>query len=370
MKIGLITTLNTNIGDDFIREGILLVLKNVFRRQRIELVLINKHHPLTVYPPGPLLNLANRSSKFPGIRSLSSPLIEILSSRQTASRFDECDLIVQCGAPVFWPNCHKSEWAVPLWHHVVARLYEKIPVLNLAAGSCYPWEQQPAFVENRRDVEYLRAILGYCRITTVRDVIAKNLSISMGMETELIPCSALLAAGRVINSARRTIFINYMPGGGHYDWGQKIDSNKWCLTVRALLTTLRKHHQVAFLCHNEAEYNHARALDPSISRIFPRNIQEYCSMVSNAEAAICNRMHASVGLAGMGVPSIAVGTDTRLLMVEAIGQPVLYVKDATPERLINEVEGLLAKKHKERERLAALRTDVFNRYVEAVASAI
>lgn len=50
MKIGLISTINTNIGDDFIRQGICLLLKKVFKNHEIEFININKHTPLTVYP--------------------------------------------------------------------------------------------------------------------------------------------------------------------------------------------------------------------------------------------------------------------------------------------------------------------------------
>ncbi len=38
--------------------------------------------------------------------------------------------------------------------------------------------------------------------------------------------------------------------------------------------------------------------------------QEYFEAVTTAKAALCNRMHAAVGLAGLGIPAIAVGSDT------------------------------------------------------------
>jgi hypothetical protein len=57
---------------------------------------------------------------------------------------------VQCGAPVLWPNCNKCEWAEPLWYSVIGRLHKKTPVLNLAAGSCYPWEKQPEKIAIQR----------------------------------------------------------------------------------------------------------------------------------------------------------------------------------------------------------------------------
>ena len=77
-----------------------------------------------------------------------------------------------------------------------------------------------------------------------------------------------------------------------------------------------------------------------------------------------------MGLAGMGVPSLAVGTDTRLLMVSSLGLPCFYVKDASVERLENELEGLLRRRSHERDRLLALRSRTWSQYVEVVANAI
>ena len=50
VRIGLITTLNRNIGDDFIRDGIVQLMLQVFAGRDVRFVTVNKHTPWSVYP--------------------------------------------------------------------------------------------------------------------------------------------------------------------------------------------------------------------------------------------------------------------------------------------------------------------------------
>lgn len=361
-RIGLITTLDTNIGDDFIRVGIQHVLNDVFEGQQLEYRAVNKHRPYTVYPKSnPLRWLPfERSALRQSVPSFGITL------------FDDCDLIVQCGAPVLWPNCHRCEWATPLWDQVVGRLRDRIPVLNLAAGACYPWERQPTTIESAADSAYLRRIHSYCRTTTVRDTLALSLYDLLGKQVRLIPCSALLAAGseKAPAKAGSLILLNYMTGGGHYDWDQNIDAAQWARTMTDLTERLSKRHPVAFLCHNEREAQLARQLAPSVPRLLPSTTKEYMAVVSGAAAAVCNRLHASVALAGLGIPSVAVGNDTRLLMVAQLGLPIHYVKDVRAALLEDQIEGLLATRSSERERLLDLKDHTFKEYRNTIATVV
>lgn len=371
MKIGLITTLDTNIGDDFIREGICRVLVHVFKGREIEFVPINKHRPFTVFKPLHPARLMEQGARLPLAGRFMGTAAALLA-RTGQSRFDDCDLIVQCGAPVLWPNCHRCEWAVPLWYSVVGRLHRKIPVMNLAAGSCYPWEARPRKIDNPDDEHFLKTIGSYCVATTTRDTLAEKLFSSIGVDNAFIPCSALLAGGtgRAPGRYKDFILINYMPGGGHFDWGQGIDPSEWDRALSTLIERLKKKHQVAMLCHNEKERLSAGQIAPDLPVIFPRTPDEYFTEVAGAKAAVCNRLHASVGLAGLGIPSIAVGTDTRLLMVEAIGVPALYVKEATLSRIEGEFGRILANRESESRRLLALRERVWRQYSDLVSKSL
>lgn len=359
IRVGLVTTLNTNIGDDLIRTGIVRALQGMLPSDRVEFVPVNKHEPLTVYEEWHPARWSPRG-RFRLARWLS---------RFGLSRFDQCDLIIQCGAPVLWPNCHVCEWAGPLWDQVIGRLSGDVAVLNLAAGSCYPWERQPDRVPEVTDAEYLRRIAGYCATTTVRDQLAESLYRDLGCDVQRIPCSALLSAPDMDSSEgeRDLVLINYMTAGGHYDWDQQIDADLWEGTVRTLIGRLSKRHRVAFLCHDQREYELAGRLDPSIARIWPRDPDEYFRLVSRCKVAICNRMHASVALASLGIPSVAVCTDSRLLMVAELDLPIVYVKEADAGYLESLTEALLQSADTERERLHVLKETTWKAYERVLA---
>src|SRR6266498_1438785 len=162
MKIGLVTTLNTNIGDDFIREGVCHVLKQVLGSVELEFISVNKHRPYSVYPKWHPTHWVAATRHLPRGRYFLRRVLSRYGARVGLSRFDNCNLIVQCGTPVAWPGCSKSEWAEPLWTHVVGRHSRKgTPVLNLGAGACYPWEKQPETIEDENDACYLRRIVSY-----------------------------------------------------------------------------------------------------------------------------------------------------------------------------------------------------------------
>ncbi|MBD3305826.1 hypothetical protein GF339_05535 [candidate division KSB3 bacterium] len=372
MRIGLITTLSTNIGDDFIREGICAVLQEVFRGQDLEFFPVNKHQPLTVYPQWHPIHLAQYTGYLPRGKFRLRQFIERVAPKLKQSHFDSCEVIVQCGAPVLWHGCYRCEWAEPLWHEVIGRVCHRIPVLNLAAGACYPWTRQPTQLTDEQDRAYIQKLLAYCRVTTVRDELAQRLCKALGPEPFLIPCSAFLAAKKQTASMPDSgvVLINYMAGAGHFEWNQGIDASAWFRTVKTLIHHLSRRHKVAFLCHSEAEFQLAQELDFPLPRLWPKTPQEYFNVVSSAKAALCNRLHASVGLAGMGIPSISVCTDTRLLMVKELGLPYHFVQDVESEVLEHELEHLLTSRFREQERLLSLQDETWNRYIEVLTEVL
>jgi len=353
LRVGLITTHATNIGDDFIREGVLRVLRDVLG-DHVQYVSINKHDPWSVYPRWHPLRRLPR-----GRRTVAKYLAPL-----GMTRFDRCDVIVQCGAPVIWPNCHASEWAEPLWRQVIGRLCSRVPILNLAAGSCYPWQNQPETIIDPQDAGFVRDIVGFARLTTARDPLAARL-----MNAPMICCTAFLAAAKP-RGGDGPILINYMPGGGHFDWDQPIDPADWEKTIRDLIDRLGQRYQLKFVAHTPAEADVMRNLAPRLPVLCPSTPEQYFRETADAQAAICNRLHASVGLAGMGVPSVAVGTDTRMLMVKSLGLPCFFVGDATADRIEHEVEQLVARREDERARLLTLREQTLRAYVDAVGGAL
>ncbi|MBC7331041.1 MAG: polysaccharide pyruvyl transferase family protein [Synergistetes bacterium] len=365
VRIGLITTIGRNIGDDLIRRGIQLLLEEILGEGKVNFSLIDKEWP-SIFMHALGLNKGGQSLGF-----LLGESINTLLGEFWRDRFNGFDLIVNCGAPLLWPACHSNVWPKVLWRKVIRQIYRKTPVLNMAIGSCYPWESQPSFISDPGEAEFLSSVVRYCRLTTVRDFLAWKLFLSLGIEVPFIPCTAFLSAkGKEKESAENIIIVNYMHGAGHYDWGQGIDASKWFGVVKLLVSRLKSRHKVVFLCHNRIEFENALRIDPSLPRVWPKRVEEYFEIIPRAKAALCNRMHASIALAGLGIPSVAVGTDTRMLMIRALGLPTIYAKEAEVDLLEDMLENQVKLYHQERERLLILRDEVWCRYFQVVSEVL
>lgn len=365
MKIGIITTLDHNIGDDFIRKGIINLLEEKYKGSKLNYVLINKHLPFTIYPKWHPINSLSFLKKIKGGTRLKN-LIDKYLIKIPFTKFNDCDLIIQSGAPVYWNDCYLCEWNIPIWQNVIDRLHKKIPVLNVAAGSCYPYEQQPAEISNNNDIEYITHISDICKITTTRDRLANTLLNSLGKTNTKIPCTAFLAFNAEATlDDDHFILVNYMKGGGHFDWKQEIDAAKWELIFKETVIEIKKTSKVAFICHNEAEKLLASDLNLGIDIFYPKNLDEYISIIRRCKFAINNRLHASVAMAGIGIPSIAIGTDTRLFMVDELSLPTYYVKEIKDSKqLIEKSLELLEKRFEYKNRLLTLKNEVKTKYIK------
>ncbi len=360
MRLGLLTTLATNIGDDFIRDGLLHVVRELLPECGLEYVAVCKHEPHSVYPLWhPLRAVGNNSfchRTIPGrVRGLAEDVLPSFGF----SRFDACDLILQCGTPVIWDGCRNSEWGRLIWHDVLARLGGSgKPILNVGGGSCYPWTRQPTTLVGNADEPFARLMLDACQLTTVRDRLARDMFASLGYQAQHFCCPAMLVGKTLVDPARpsRKVAINYMHGGGHYGYGQEIDAGAWENTLRQMIAKIQTvGWQPIFLAHNEAELKLAAQTWPELPRSHPASQREYFNLIRDAAFGIFNRMHAAVAAAGLGIPSVSIGTDTRNLMVETLGLPVFYVKEATVDNISAAVDSLLLNRDRESERLLALR---------------
>jgi polysaccharide pyruvyl transferase WcaK-like protein len=357
LRVGLLTTHQTNIGDDFIREGLTDVIKHLAPERRVDFISINKHEPHSIYPGWHPIQVLGKAGyrKFRFARRW----IDRWAPLPGHSRFSSVDLIVQCGTPIIWDGCRNSGWANLIWRGVIARLAQQgKPVFNLGGGSCYPWERQPSSLAGHADESFVRLMLSAGCVTTVRDSLARRLLASLGYDVPQLCCPAILAGQIYTRQAEpsRKILINYMQGGGHYDWGQRIDRAAWQATMQKLVAELRKQDwRPLLLAHSPTEFSLAAELWPDLPRVLARNSAEYFGVIRDAAFGVFNRMHASVAAAGLGIPSVAIGTDTRNLMVEALSLPVFYVKEATTTRLLLTIDELVSKRDAESSRLLSLR---------------
>lgn len=371
LRLGLLTTLGRNIGDDFIREGLIHVVRRLAPDRALRCVAVNKHEPHTVYPRLHPIRLCYAKG-FRPYRN-TGPLrrqIERWLPPLGFSRFDTCDLVLQCGTPVIWEGCRDSEWARLIWRDVLARLARRgTTLLNLGGGTCYPWERRPATLLRNPDEAFVRLMLEAARVTTTRDSLTSALFATLGYKTRQICCPALLVAQAHVRPAEptRKVLVNYMHAGGHYDWGQGIAATVWEQTIRQVLDhLLAQGWKPLLLAHDPSELALAAKLWPDVPRVCPRSAREYFEVVRDAAFGVFNRMHASVAIAGLGIPSVAAGTDTRNLMVASLGLPVFYVKEATPARMLTAINELASHRDAESRRLLTLRESTLNGYEDCL----
>jgi polysaccharide pyruvyl transferase WcaK-like protein len=375
LRVGLLTTHDTNIGDDFIREGLLEVIRVSAGGRRIALTQVDKHKPHTVYPRWHPIRQLYRDGFVPRphtgrLRSYAERWLPPLGH----SRLDGCDVIIQCGTPIIWEGCAHSEWARLIWRDVMARLARRgTPILNLGGGSCYPLERVPSSLIGSADEAFVRLMLQACSLTTVRDGLAGTLLGSVGPNPQLLCCPALLAAGAYAQPVRpgRKVLVNYMRGGGHFDWGQGIDAVAWERTMRDVVSALRHDGwQVLFLAHNETERELAATIWPGLPRALPGTPQEYFDLVRDASFGVFNRMHAAVSAAGLGIPSVAIGTDSRNFMVRQLGLAALYVKEATRDRILSTIDEIIHTRDAESSRLLELRNTTASAYARILGTVL
>lgn len=368
MRIGLITTIGQNIGDDFIKLGLMRAVGEALQSDKVEFVTLDKTLPFLALPPGHIGRWIERLPK--GRKPLHKAAHQLFSYKG-GTIFDDCDAVIQCGAPILWKNFSQDSWPSIIWEGILPA-YKRLerPIINAAGGSCYPWRERDDVTPSPGDVALVRRMADVATTTTVRDDLCESIFRQCGKTVERIQCSALLSSpGPYANSEaeRDTVLVNYMPGGGHFDFGQKIDPVSWEKTVRSLVERLSSRHRVAFVCHNARERDAALALNLPADVVLPEDYDAYFALAKRAKAGVFNRMHAAVSLAGMGVPSVAIGNDTRLLMVAQCGLQTIFTSDATVDGLEQIVEDLISRRAEEEERLAALRTTVQRRYTAVMA---
>lgn len=339
MQISFITTVNHNVGDDFVREGLKYLLRQRYSDQDIEFCNIHKHSPITC------------RDGFEGIRylRLSNILDRLIPISWTKDKIRSADILVQSGAPVYWchpdegSHCWNNEWYEPLIKNRLQRFCADTVFTNLAAGTCQTYHSDGSeYCSNCH--RYMRELSEMCAVSSVRDQLSQDVYKGLGIDMPVIPCSSIFAVDehQIESQCDDYVVVNYMPTGAHYTLGQEIDVRFWETNFRKFYLELKDKEPVVFACHNEAEVAAARKIDPSADIFFERNdYVAYMKFYSAAKVGIVNRVHAAFMMASLGKPSVVVGNDSRARMVAEIGLDHFYVNDASAGLLSSQYEKLL-----------------------------
>lgn len=354
VRVGFLTSLGVNVGDEFIREGVRAILD----------------HTGIPYRPFYINKVDSRS-----VRAPAEDEPEIL-----ADKFWDADVFVQAGAPVYWhlgggrETSLTSRWHDWMWERRILRaaVDRTGPLfLNLGAGSCDPWGGiGDCFLGDAQCADFARAAGRAALVTAVRDPVASRILRCLDVAHEPLPCPAFLAGARrrLLPQASEVIGVNLMPLGGHYDLAGGFDQAAWAANCHRLCDLLRRIAPVWFVCHDQAEREFCSRFAAPGERVFLGSTwRDYLDAYAQCATVVANRVHGAVCAAGLGVPGVIMGTDTRAQIGDFIGIPAVRSGDAEADDVADLARDRFSRRVAERDRLCALRDQTLRRYTDLVA---
>jgi polysaccharide pyruvyl transferase WcaK-like protein len=356
LRIGFLTTIGVNVGDEFIREGVRAALD----RSGVPYIplYVNKHDR----------------------ESLTRPCGDELVS--VSDKFWDSDVFIQSGAPVYWniqrgaSSSVTSEWYGWMWRDRIlkAQANGEPRFLNLGAGSCQPWgDDGGAYLADPKCVRFAREAGSRARLTTVRDPLSAKILSAVGVGYKPMPCPAFLAAvrHRFPTAGGDVIGVNLMPRGGHYQLDPDFDAAVWTLRCWRLVNSLRKLGSLAFIAHDDVERAFMSPFAVAGERVFcAAGWREYLDVYSGCRAVVANRVHGALCAAGFGAPAVILGSDSRASIADYIAIPRFRASHADPEEVVQTVASMLRERETESERLLHLRDSTLEEYVELIAPAL
>jgi hypothetical protein len=350
-RTAFITTINHNVGDDLVREGILFLLRR--KIGRIRPMLIHKHFPLTTRDGWEWLHRTGIAGMVDamtdGRARVLSRFLDAIPIRPESDKILRCDLLVQSGAPVYWcfpdgSGCQNNEWFHPLVERRYLARRDPVPFLNIGAGSCQPYfSTGEEFLSNLQCLDYIRRLHSLSTMTTVRDSLAQRVLASLDARAPLLACPSIFAGDNLEITRRPFEFValNFMEFGGHYRLNQFIDPSRWVKEFGRFCSAIRRSHDVLLVCHNRKELNDAARLFPHVKRRLVRTAEECLDVYSRARCYIGSRVHGACAVASFGRPAYVIGADSRALMMPEILLSSGFVGDMTSHHLQNSFLDLL-----------------------------
>lgn len=336
MNFRFITNVPPNIGDYFVQEGVRAILDRVA----------------------------------PGYQIIAGASASGVAPETADRRIPRVDAIVQCGAPIC-PNPDSEpqsteEWIQSVWQERIGRPSPDAPVLNLSAGSrqaCGDRVETPA--SDPRRAAFIRGMHNCCRITTVRDALARDTLAALDLPATLLPCASIHAwrrhAAPDLSPAR--VAMNYTPDAGDGDrWQQHF--------LEIVKLAERRGFETVFIAHDRSELDAMSVLLPGRPVLFSDNYADYFRYYGPCAGGILNRVDGAVLLAGRGSPAVTIGGDCSRYMLDELGLPRLRHSETNSDTVVAEFSALIDDNGSARRRLIALEQRSFRAHCDAVRRAL
>jgi len=365
--LSIITTTKHNIGDDFVREGIIHLIKETTSVTKIE--LIHKHSPVTSF------------YGFENIRNLrASRVVEpVLRMINASNRITNADVLVQSGAPVYWchpggSHCANNEWFAPLIRNLFLKDRRDRKFLNIAGGSCQRYHSAGEEINGCvKCKSYISEFYDACDLTLLRDELAKKMLNLAGRDAEVLPCTSIFARDhfKIIPKNESYVAVNFMENGGHYTFGQHIDADKWRKNFALIVEKLKPYSRVIAACHTAAEEKLVQQVVPGIETyIVPDEHVAFMNFYAGARFGIVNRVHAAFMMASFGKPVALIGNDSRALMIRNLNLTPHFVDDVDEQLIDQMIDELLLREKTYIDEIEEIRKTARLEYIQKISKVL
>jgi hypothetical protein len=307
MNLAIITTTGMNSGDNFIYEG----FKNLF--------------PIKHYGNVFLINKA-----------------DIPRNDNFKEFIDESDLIVICGSPIFYDKCYRMKWQNGILSYSKSS-GKKIMLTAVGSNFRGSADGNVSIPDTSKDINYTSFVSRYREASfgdfTVRDRYCSEFLKNVGVpDTRQIVCPSLFAANDDgVQDDRDLIFIIW----GNTFWNCDVPSQKileMCIDIqKSLATRIKK--RIVWVCHDYESY---KGLLNHVSRqdiLFSNNYVDFFKHYLRCFFAFSVKVHGTMLLASMGIPSLLLQLDSRASVIEALDESY-----ATPSIQIDQLSDMCLKK--------------------------
>ena len=320
-KVAVITTLNHNPGDDYIRFGVYHILASLLKGAQI--VELHKH--------------------------------DATKDRvKTQEVIDWADTVIQAGTPCYWcnPGHHsgKSEWANPIWREILFHDSSK-QVINIGAGSYFGYYAEGGgALRNHEYTAYIEKMTTRSNITTVRDSLAESMLARMGFDVPLLLCPATwgqdyIGNAKTIEKDKKLIVGSFQSNAGHFNFNNvALDAQRFARLYRTVITSLSKDFKVIIVSHSEKDLMEARMCLPDMEHhlISTARSQDSLAIYARASMYIGTRIHGAFSVISNGSPAILFCSDSRSRMMDLVNMPRYFVNDLPgPEELVQLATGMI-----------------------------
>lgn len=282
MRWLLITTMGRNPGDEFIRLGIMNMIREIDSNPNY--ILIDK--------------------------DISAAFAEVT--------FDKCIL---CGMPVFWSDGENRNNKAPWWEKLILGWATEIKenFLVLGAGSFFPPD-----IKNNSQVVYKEELIQSAKDILARSfaVVARDHLAAQMTETQIpaLVCPAIFSVMDYKRSNELKL-ANLMPSGGHITEYAPQEVLIWNMNKKRIAQILID-NGFSFIAHNIAEIQFAQQCGWEDIITYDGNLSSLLQYYGRCGKFFGNRVHGAITARGNNADTWAVGYDSRMEAVRLSGARV------------------------------------------------